>query len=275
MTIFKDNLNIIILLCIFLIVNACNKTNPKVIVEDKNSIKLLEVQNKTIVENKYSSEKVLKKKLNITESITSNKINDNDVVFEFKNERMLQGRDKKNQKTNKALTAVFKMFKQNLSLGSTNLNLNNNEITRVIDYSNKSFNTENLVQYKNILVFLPFTGPYSNFALKIRKSLDMTILRFGSNNVQIVYFDTGTKNYALNLERLLENVDPHLIIGPFTREALLKIKPFVISKSIPMFTFSNDIALIEKIFGLLDFLLKSRLIVFFHVLLKKVTKNSV
>ena len=62
MTIFKDNLNIIILLCIFLIVNACNKTNPKIIVEDKNSIKLLEVQNKTIVENKYSSEKVLKKK---------------------------------------------------------------------------------------------------------------------------------------------------------------------------------------------------------------------
>ena len=200
MAAFNANFNIIILFCIFLIVNACNKTSPKLIVEN--------------------------------------------------NERMLQGRDKKKpkkiQKTNKALTAVFKMFKKDLSLGSTNLNLNNNETTRAIDYSNKSFNTENLVQYKNILVFLPFTGPYSNFALKIRKSLDMTILRFGSNNVQIVYFDTGTKNYALNLEHLLENVDPHLIIGPFTREALLKIKPFVISKSIPMFTFSNDIALIEK-----------------------------
>ena len=40
------------------------------------------------------------------------------------------------------------MFKQNLSLGSTNLNLNNNETIRAIDYSNKSFNTENLVNTK-------------------------------------------------------------------------------------------------------------------------------
>ena len=250
MTIFKDNLNIIILLCIFLIVNACNKTNPKVIVEDKNSIKLLEVQNKTIVENKYSSEKVLKKKLNITESITSNKINDNDVVFEFRNERMLQGRNTKelikDQKTNKALTAVFKMFKQNLSVDSTNLNLNNSERTKAIDYNLKSINKRNSVYYKNILVFLPFTGTYSSFALKIRKSLDMTILRFGSKDIQIIYFDTGIKNYELNLESLIENVKPHLIIGPFTRESLLKIKPFVKSKSIPMFTFSNDMALVEK-----------------------------
>ena len=103
----------------------------------------------------------------------------------------------------------------------------------------------------------------------------MTILRFGSKNVQIIYFDTGIKNYELKLEHLLENVDPHLIIGPFTRESLLKIKPFVISKSIPMFTFSNDIALIEKNIWSLGFLLKSKLTVFFHVLLKMVTKNLV
>ena len=250
MAVFKSNHNILILLCIFLIINACNKTRTKLIVENKNPIELKDKQKEVLVKNNFSSEKVLKKKLNFSESIASNKVNDNDVVFEFKNERMLQGRDKekpkKNQKTNKALTAVFKMFKQNLSSGSTNLNLNNNETIKSIDYSNKSFNTANLVQYKNILVFLPFTGPYSNFALKIRKSLDMTILRFGSKNVQIIYFDTGIKKYELNLEHLLENVDPHLIIGPFTRESLLKIKPFVISKSIPMFTFSNDIALIEK-----------------------------
>ncbi|MDC6451236.1 penicillin-binding protein activator [Alphaproteobacteria bacterium] len=250
MATLKANFNIIILFCIFLIVNACNKTSPKVIVENKTSIELLEEQNKIMVNNKYSPEKVLKKKLNINESTVSNKKKNNDVVFEFKNERMLQGRNKekpeKNKKTNKALNAVFKMFKRNLSSGSINLNLNNNETIRAIDYSNKSLNTENFVQYKNILVFLPFTGPYANFALKIRKSLDITILRFGSKNVQIIYFDTGIKNYELKLGQLLENVDPHLIIGPFTRESLLKIKPFVISKSIPMFTFSNDIALIEK-----------------------------
>ena len=100
MTAFNANFNIIILFCIFLIVNACNKTSSKLIVEKKTSIELLDEQNKVTVNNKYSSEKVLKKKLNITESLEPSKINDNDVVFEFKNERMLQGRDKKKTKKN-------------------------------------------------------------------------------------------------------------------------------------------------------------------------------
>ena len=138
MNVFKTNFNIIILLCIFLIVNACNKNNSKLIVENKNPIELKEKQNKGIILNKFSSEKVLKKKLNITESIASNKINNNDVVFEFRNERMLQGRNpqklKNTQKTNKALTAVFKMLKQNLSIDNENLNLKNSELTRKIDY---------------------------------------------------------------------------------------------------------------------------------------------
>ena len=249
MLVLKFNLNIIILFCIFLIVNACNKTSPKLIVEN-NSTELLEKYSTPTVKNKYSSEKVLKKKIKISDSIASNKINDNDVIFEFRNERMLQGilpeKSKRKQKTKKALSAVFKMLKQNLSLDSTNLNLNNTETTKVIDYNGKSLNTEHSINHKNILVFLPFTGPYSKFANKIRKSLDIAILRFGSKNIKIIYFDTGLKDYDLNLENLLENVDPHLIIGPFTRESLLKIKPYVKLKSIPMFTFSNDIALIEK-----------------------------
>tara|TARA_B110001450_G_scaffold221944_1_gene218247 strand:- start:442 stop:1917 length:1476 start_codon:yes stop_codon:yes gene_type:complete len=250
MAAFQANLNIIILLCIFLIVNACNKTNPKVIVENKNPVKSIEEQNQVIVKNKYSSDKVLKEKLNIDEKIKFNKVNDNDVVFEFKNERMLQGRNpnklETNPKTDKALSAVFKMLKQNLSLESTNLNLKNNEALKSIDYNSKLFNKESLVNFKNILVFLPFTGVYSKFALKIRKSIDMSVLRFGSKNMQVIYFDTGVYNYELEIKNLLDNVNPHLIIGPFTREALLIIKPFVKSKSIPMFTFSNDIALIEK-----------------------------
>ena len=45
MDVFKINLNIIILLCIFLIVNGCNITNPKLIVENKNSIELTEKTN--------------------------------------------------------------------------------------------------------------------------------------------------------------------------------------------------------------------------------------
>ena len=51
----------------------------------------------------------------------------NDVVFEFRNERLLQGRDKlkvtQKSKANKALSAVFKMLNQNLSLDNKNLNL--------------------------------------------------------------------------------------------------------------------------------------------------------
>jgi branched-chain amino acid transport system substrate-binding protein len=250
MTVLKANFNIIILFCIFLIINACNSTSPKLIVDNKASIKSLKEQNKVAVNNKYLYEKVIKKKINIIENISPNTINDSEVVFEFKNERMLQGRDQEklkiNQKTDEALSAVFKMLKQNLSLDSTDLNLNNNETTRDINYNRKSSTKENSVNYKNILVFLPFTGPYSKLGIKIRKSLDMTILRFGKKNIQIIYFDTGIKNFELSLDNLLENVDPHLIIGPFTREALLKIKPFVKPKSIPIFTFSNDIALLEK-----------------------------
>ena len=58
-----------------------------------------------------------------------NVINENDVVFEFRNERLLEGRELSNQnlkkKTNKALTAVFKMLKSNPSLENQNLNLKN------------------------------------------------------------------------------------------------------------------------------------------------------
>lgn len=108
------------------------------------------------------------------------------------------------------------------------------------------YNSEINKNYKNILALLPFTGSYSNFALKIRESLDMSILRFGSKDIQIVYFDTGKDKYELNLKNILKTVKPKLIIGPFTRESLLKIKPFAKAESIPVFTFSNDIALIEK-----------------------------
>ena len=53
------------------------------------------------------------------------------------------------QKTNKALTAVFKMLKQNLSIDNKNLNLKNSELTRKIDYNNKIFTTENSINYKS------------------------------------------------------------------------------------------------------------------------------
>ena len=81
---------------------------------------------------------------------------------------------------------------------------------------------------------------------KTNQALTFFIPTPPENNLGAIYFDTGIDNYKLQIKNLLDNVNPHLIIGPFTREALLIIKPFVKSKSIPMFTFSNDIALIEK-----------------------------
>ena len=45
---------------------------------------------------------------------------------------------------------------------------------------------------KKILVFLPFTGPYSKFGNKIREGIDLSVLNFGSNEIKTIYFDTGT-----------------------------------------------------------------------------------
>ena len=245
-----SNSNIIILLCIFLIVNGCNQTIPKIIVEKQNPNKLIKDKQKMTPKNNYFAEKVVKKKIGTSKNTTTNQLSDNDVVFEFRNERLLQGQVSKkplqNKKTSKALSAVFKMLNQNLSLDTTNLNLNNTEVSNPIDYDKNVYNSEINGNFKNILALLPFTGSYSNFALKIRESLDMSILRLGSKDIQIVYFDTGKDKYELNLKNILKTVKPKLIIGPFTRESLLKIKPFAKAESIPVFTFSNDIALIEK-----------------------------
>ena len=246
----NSNINIIILLCIFLLVNACNQTIPKIIVEKQNSNKLIKDKNKITTNKDYYAKKAVKKKFGNSKKTALKQLNDNNVVFEFRNERLLQGTDKRksiqNKKTSKALSAVFKMLKQNLSIDTTNLNLNNTETSSPINYDKNIYNSKLNENYKNILALLPFSGSYSNFGLKIRESLDISILRFGPKDVQIFYLDTGTDNYELNLKNILKTVKPKLIIGPFTRESLLKIKPFAKAESIPVFTFSNDIALIEK-----------------------------
>ena len=113
-----SNSNIIILLCIFLIVNGCNQTIPKIIVEKQNPNKLIKDKQKITPKNNYFAEKVVKKKIGTSKNKTNNQLNDNDFVFEFRNERVLQGqvskKPLKNKKTSKALSAVFKMLNQNL-----------------------------------------------------------------------------------------------------------------------------------------------------------------
>ena len=167
------NSNIIILLCIFLIVNGCNQTIPKIIVEKQSPNKLIKNKHKVNPNKNYFAEKVVKKKNGTSNITTTNQLNDNNVVFEFRNERLLQGKVSKeslqSKKTSKALSAVFKMLNQNLSLDTTNLNLNNTEVSNPIDYDKNIYNSEINENYKNILALLPFTGSYSNFALKIRE----------------------------------------------------------------------------------------------------------
>ena len=248
----NDKYNIIILFCIFFMINACNKNSPKIIVENSKppktnaNIKIKDVNKK----NNYLKKEVLKETIEFKKLKKNDNQTDDQVIFEFKNERLLQGRDfnpkPTKKKTNKALSAVFNMFKQNLTLDNKNLNLNNNKTNTIIDYSSNLHSDQASKNFKKVLVFLPLTGDYSNFGVKIRKAIDIAILSFGSNNIRFIYYDTGEGNNEKDLKNLLENVSPNLILGPFTREFLLKIKPFSKNNSIPMLTYSNDIAMIEN-----------------------------
>ena len=97
-----SNSNIIILLCIFLIVNGCNQTIPKIIVEKQNPNKLIKDK------LKMTPDKVVKRKIGTSKNTIINQLYDNNVVFEFRNERLLQGKVSneplQNKKTSKALS---------------------------------------------------------------------------------------------------------------------------------------------------------------------------
>tara|TARA_B110000967_G_scaffold143569_1_gene146849 strand:- start:1284 stop:2990 length:1707 start_codon:yes stop_codon:yes gene_type:complete len=274
MFVFQKKNYFIILFFTLLFINSCNQTdivnskiiidntiskplltNKKIIVNKKNNSLILNAKkyikkNDTFVKNENS--KIIKNNLNLLYGKELNVKNENDVVFEFRNERLLEGRELSNQnlkkKTNKALTAVFKMLKSNPSLENQNLNLKNEEnLNHSIDYSLKLNQFPNNIVVKNIIVFLPFTGPYSNnFGNKIRKAIDLSILRFGTDNINVVYFDTGTNYLLEEVELLIEKIKPEIILGPFTRASVLKLKPYIKENLIPMFAFTNDIALVEK-----------------------------
>ena len=274
MFVFQKKNYFIILFFTLLFINSCNQTdivnskiiidntiskplltNKKIIVNKKNNSLILNAKkyikkNDTFVKNENS--KIIKNNLNLLYGKELNVKNENDVVFEFRNERLLEGRELSNQnlkkKTNKALTAVFKMLKSNPSLENQNLNLKNEEnLNHSIDYSLKLNQFPNNIVVKNIIVFLPFTGPYSNnFGNKIRKAIDLSILRFGTDNINVVYFDTGTNYLLEEVELLIEEIKPDIILGPFTRASVLKLKPYIKENLIPMFAFTNDIALVEK-----------------------------
>ena len=154
MFVFQKKNYFIILFFTLLFINSCNQTdivnskiiidntiskpllkNKKIIVNKKNNSLILNAKkyikkNDTFVKNENS--KIIKNNLNLLYGKELNVKNENDVVFEFRNERLLEGRELSNQnlnkKTNKALTAVFKMLKINPSLENQNLNLKNEDI---------------------------------------------------------------------------------------------------------------------------------------------------
>ena len=241
--------NLIIILCILLMVNGCNDENSKLIIENNKieKTKKPNKQKKPFLNNDNLKKEVLNsKKAEINN--TKLKKENNNIIFEFRNERLLQGRGISEniieKKKKLALSAVQRMFKKNLSSNDTELNLtNNNKISLLNRYT---FENNKSTEFRNILVFLPLTGKYLNFGNKIKKSLDLSILNFGASKIKLIYFDTGKNIDKELLTNLFNKLGPKFIIGPFTREVLLKIKPFAKKDNIPILTFSNDIAMIEN-----------------------------
>ena len=249
MSFYNIKHNLIMIFCILLMINGCNDENSKLIIENNKTEerKKLSKQNKSFFNKKNLKKEVLKSK-RVETNKTKLKEKNNNVIFEFRNEILLQGRDNPDnifeKKKKLALSAVQKMFKKNLSYNDTELNLiNNNNLSLLNRYT---FENDKTIEYRNILVFLPLTGKYSNFGNKIRKSLDLSILNFGNNEIKLIYFDTGKNIDQELLTSLFNKLSPKFIIGPFTREVLLKIKPFAKKDNIPILTFSNDIAMIEN-----------------------------
>ena len=131
---FLNNIkhNLIIIFCILLMINGCNRENSKLIIEktkitkEKSKITNKAFINKNNLKKKVLKSTILKKNIEIPKEKQTS-----DIIFEFRNERLLQGRNISNnvedKKTRLALSAVQKMFKKNLSSSDTELNLKNNE----------------------------------------------------------------------------------------------------------------------------------------------------
>ena len=248
MFIFNVKYNITIYFCILLMILGCQSTTEKIVVENKISTELSKKDNAPSNKKNFTKNKIIKSEITLNVKKLESKQNENDVVFEFRNERLLQGRDKlkvtEKSKANQALSAVFKMLKQNLSLDNNNLDLKS---SGKISLENRYFDSKkDGAFYNNILAFLPLTGAYANYGIKIRKALDLSVLNYGNDKVKMIYFDTGKIINEKIIKKLFNNINPSLVIGPFRREILLNIKPIAKTKFIPILTFSNDISLIEN-----------------------------
>ena len=235
-------------LCILLMIHGCDKENKNITIENKVIIETIKNRDISSTTTNIKNVKKTQKEIEKKDNLTLKNSNNESVIFEFKNERLLQGRSyPKNlnkKQTEKALSAVLKMFKRNLSSNDPKLYQKKDE--NISEFNAYVFEKNEVSKYQNIIVFLPLTGQYSIFGNKIRKALDLSILKFSDDNKKIIYFDTGKKIDEGVLTNLFDTLKPKFIIGPFTREILLKIKPFAKKVSLPVLTFSNDKAMIEN-----------------------------
>ena len=73
-------------------INGCNKEDKKLIVENNEVIERITKQNKSSIIKTVPTNKISKKEITSNDDNVSKKLNNN-VVFEFRNERLLQGRN--------------------------------------------------------------------------------------------------------------------------------------------------------------------------------------
>ena len=230
--------------------NSQNKSKKTIIANiDENYSK-----NSKTLENNLKNDKVRKE---VISNLFSKKSSSNNVIFEFKNERYIQGIDKKEFKkksiiAEKAINATFKMLTKTPSTGMESLKFNENyKVYKSINYKfNNYFENEKIFNdydnKKNILVLLPMSGLYKKFGKKIRQALELSLLETKGKIIKISYFDTG-KNFSSDkiIEAVWKN-NPTLILGPLLRENIIKIKSIYNKLKVPIISFNNDNSLAEQ-----------------------------
>ena len=151
-------------------INGCNRENSKLIIENKSTPekpKITKEKSKITKENSKITNKVFVNKNNLKKKVLKSTIlkkntvipkekQTSDIIFEFRNERLLQGRNISNKvedkKTRLALSAVQKMFKKNLSSSETELNLKDNKNISTFNKVTLSFS----VRFSSALLELKF-----------------------------------------------------------------------------------------------------------------------
>ncbi len=241
------NFKIIIFISLFLSSCSPQTLNKSLHNSNLTDIKSNEFKN----EVKQNKNKISKEKL---ENLYIKNKSSQSVVFEFRKERYLEGIqnnevDNRIDYAQKALQATFKMLSKAPTTGMEHLKIKNTSHKIKFSFKNfyKSFSNLNEVDNDiNVLVLLPFSNKYRSIGKKIRKAIDLAVLQSQDKSIKFVYFNTGNNFNSNELELILQNLKPKLVIGPLLRENLIKIKPIINKFNIPVFSFTNDSSLSER-----------------------------